>query len=59
MNQSSDQQQLHEALRQNWKAASWHSPCGFLEKLPFLPPLPQENLTFHLLEQHKLRLRYS
>lgn len=54
MNQSSDQQQLYEALKQNWKAASWHSPCGFLEKLPFLPPSPQENLLSHLLEQHEL-----
>lgn len=50
MNQVSQQQQLHEALKHKWRAAPWHLPCGFLEKLPFLPPSPQENLTFHLLE---------
>lgn len=39
MNQSS-QQQLHKALKHNWKAASWHLPFGFLQRLPFSPPSP-------------------
>lgn len=33
--ESSHWQQLHEALKHNWKAASWHLPCDFLEKPPF------------------------
>lgn len=47
---SQQQQQLHKALKYNWKAASWPLPCGFQQKLPFSPPSPQENLTFHLLK---------
>lgn len=30
MNQLSHWQQLHEALKHNWKAAPWTLPCGFL-----------------------------